>query len=87
MTTLSDTELLDAARRAAEHAYVPYSSFPVGAAVLTDDGTLFTGCNVENAAYGEAICAERNAVTTMIAAGESPKVATVAVIGLKAAPC
>jgi len=87
MTTLSDTELLDAARRAAEHAYVPYSSFPVGAAVLTGDGTLYTGCNVENAAYGEAICAERNAVTTMIAAGESPKVATVAVIGLKAAPC
>lgn len=87
MTTLSDTELLDAARGVAEHAYVPYSTFPVGAAVLTDDGTLHTGCNVENAAYGEAICAERNAVTTMVAAGGFRKVTAVAVIGLKAAPC
>lgn len=87
MTQLSDTELLQAARDAATRAYAPYSSFPVGAALVSADGTLYTGCNVENAAYGEAICAERNAVTTMIAAGSPPRLSAVAVVGLKAAPC
>lgn len=87
MTQLSDTELLQAARDAATRAYAPYSSFPVGAALVSADGTLYTGCNVENAAYGEAICAERNAVTTMIAAGSPSRLSAVAVVGLKAAPC
>ncbi|GAB2512533.1 Cytidine deaminase [Corynebacterium atrinae] len=87
MTQPSDTELLQAARDAAARAYAPYSSFPVGAALISEDGTIYTGCNVENAAYGETICAERNAVTTMIAAGSLPRLSTVAVVGLKAAPC
>ena len=43
-------------------AYVPYSHFPVGAALLCKDGTVFTGCNIENAAYGDTICAERTAI-------------------------
>ena len=56
------SELTAAARRAAGHAYCPYSRFPVGAAVLTDRNEIFSGCNVENASYGLTLCAERNAV-------------------------
>jgi cytidine deaminase len=55
-------ELADAARLGAARAYCPYSRFRVGAAVLTDDGRIAWGCNVENASYGLTICAERNAV-------------------------
>lgn len=50
------------AKRASINSYSPYSKFPVGAAVLTDTGEIFTGCNVENASYGLTICAERNAI-------------------------
>lgn len=59
---LTDHELIEAARQAREKAYVPYSHFPVGAALLTADGTLYTGCNIENASYGLANCAERTAI-------------------------
>lgn len=87
----SDQELLAQAREVAQRAYAPYSHFPVGAALVTTDGRIVTGCNVENAAYGEAICAERNAVTTLIAQNTAspavPRIRTVAVVGLQAAPC
>ncbi len=62
--------LESAARRAARTSYSPYSRFPVGAAVLTGTGKIFSGCNVENASYGLSNCAERTAIFTAVAAGE-----------------
>ena len=62
-------ELLEAARRAAEHAYAPYSQYPVGAAVRDEDGRIWAGCNVENESFGLTVCAERNAVFGMVAGG------------------
>jgi cytidine deaminase len=61
--------LLAAAKQAAERAYAPYSNFPVGAAVLTGEGTIVTGCNVENASYPLTNCAERVAIGTAVAGG------------------
>jgi cytidine deaminase len=66
------TELITAARAAANRAYCPYSKFHVGAVVLTGGGEIFSGCNVENASYGLTICAERNAVFQAIARSASP---------------
>ncbi|HNU98128.1 MAG TPA: cytidine deaminase [Candidatus Syntrophosphaera thermopropionivorans] len=62
--------LLDQAKSASEKAYAPYSGYKVGAALLCSDGTVFTGCNVENASYSLTICAERNAVFQAVAAGQ-----------------
>jgi len=58
------------ARKAADKAYAPYSKFRVGAALICEDGSIVTGCNVENRSYGLAICAERNAVTTAVTEGK-----------------
>ena len=71
--------LMDAARAVRDNAYAPYSNFKVGAALRTADGVVYTGCNVENAAYPEGTCAEAGAIAAMCAAGERT-IAEVAVI-------
>ncbi|XP_030632116.1 cytidine deaminase b [Chanos chanos] len=63
------TELIQKSQDAKKFAYCPYSKFRVGAALLADDGTVFTGCNVENASYTLGICAERNAMSKAISEG------------------
>jgi cytidine deaminase len=68
-------ELLSRARAVAKHAYAPYSEFSVGAAALAMDGSIHTGCNIENASYGLTICAERAAVSAAIGAGHRQIVA------------
>ena len=67
---MNDRELLRIAKEASLNAYVPYSGFPVGAALECADGTVYTGCNVENAAYGDTICAERCAVVKAVSEGQ-----------------
>ena len=69
MAQINLEELFSLARKAAEVAYAPYSKFRVGAALLADDGTVFTGCNVENRSFGLTICAERNAVFKAVSEG------------------
>ncbi len=66
---MTDQALVDLAFTMLERSYVPYSKFPVGAALLCGDGTVFTGCNVENAAYGSTICAERTALVKAVSEG------------------
>lgn len=70
MTENEKKELVKAALDARSSAYAPYSHYPVGAAVLTEDGSVFSGCNVENASYPAGLCAERNAIGSAIAAGK-----------------
>jgi cytidine deaminase len=80
--------VMGAARDASGRAYAPYSDFRVGAAILTEGGEIHAGCNVENASYGLAICAERNAATAMaLADPEDREIRLVAVFSPDAAPC
>lgn len=67
---MNDRELLNRAKEARQNAYAPYSRFTVGAAVECMDGSVFTGCNVENAALGDTICAERVAICKAVSAGK-----------------
>ena len=70
LTKEEQEKLLDAAQQARENSYSPYSKFKVGAAVLTADGRIFTGTNIENASYGLTVCAERNAIFAAVGAGK-----------------
>jgi len=80
-------ELIAAAAAVRERAYAPYSQFLVGAALRTADGTIFAGCNVENASYGLTICAERNAIAQAIAAGARDFTAVAVVSENGVTPC
>jgi cytidine deaminase len=79
-------KLIKEAEKARKKAYTPYSKFKVGAAVLCDDGKIFSGCNIENASFGLTICAERVAFFKAISEG-STKFKAFAVIGNTDKPC
>lgn len=79
--------LIQAAIKAAEHAYIPYSNYPVGAALLSEDGTVFTGCNIENATYPATICAERTALVKAVSEGYQSFSAIVVVTRDGGSPC
>ncbi len=82
-------ELFDLAKAARARAYAPYSRFPVGAALRTENGAVFSGCNVENAAYPLGLCAEAAAIAAMVAAGQQ-RIAEILVLGpgpRKITPC
>ena len=79
---MTPEELVGQALAAMKFAYVPYSGFTVGAALLTKSGKVYLGCNIENAAYGPSNCAERTAFFTAIAAGET-EFESIAVVGGK----
>lgn len=70
MTNISDEALTKKADSMLEAAYVPYSEFPVGAALLTKEGEVYTGCNIENASYPLSICAERTAFFKAVSEGK-----------------
>lgn len=83
---MTDRELLDLAFSMHGFSYVPYSHFPVGAALLCQDGTVYTGCNVENSAYGSTICAERTALVKAVSEGHR-SFAAIAIAGQGADYC
>jgi len=82
-------DLLKMAQAVRGNAYAPYSGFQVGAAVLGADGNIYSGCNVENAAYPEGLCAEASAISAMVAGGclEIAQICIVKKGGGKVAPC
>ena len=78
---MTDLELVQKAVEMQGYAYCPYSNFPVGAALLCEDGRVFTGCNVESAAYGSTICAERTALLKAVSEGCRDNWVAIAVAG------
>ncbi len=86
MTELEIQKLMDYAIKARENAYSPYSHFAVGAALLCEDGTLFEGCNIENASYGLTNCAERTAIFKAVSEGHI-KFKALAVVADTEGPC
>lgn len=77
---MNPEKLIELAKEAMTHAYVPYSGYKVGAALLCADGTVYQGCNIENAAYGPTNCAERTAVFKAVSEGERD-FAAIAIVG------
>jgi cytidine deaminase len=85
-TPAEGSMLLYQAEKIAASAHAPYSRFRVGAIAILPDGSTYEGCNVENAAYGQSVCAEVNAITTAVANGAT-QIDTIAVVCLDGAPC
>lgn len=79
--------LLNEAKEISKNAYAVYSDFPVGAAILYESGKIYKGCNVENASYGLALCAERNAISSAVAQGEKTKIKAIAIYSPKQHLC
>ncbi len=79
-------DLIEAAIEAREHSYSPYSTYKVGAALLCGDGTIYKGCNIENAAYGDTICAERVAIFKAVFDGKRD-FSAIAIVGGKDELC
>lgn len=84
---ITDEELIALAARARHAAYAPYSEYAVGAALLTKSGKVYTGCNVENAAYSLTICAERTAIAKAVSEGEREFEAIAVVTANGGTPC
>ena len=78
---MTDQELVELAFTMLERSYVPYSKFPVGAALECADGSVYTGCNVENAVYPAGICAERNAIFHAVAEGHTRDMVRIVIAG------
>ncbi|MCR4881538.1 MAG: cytidine deaminase [bacterium] len=72
--------LIKEAKIAAQNAHAPYSKFKVGACALFESGNIYTGCNVENSSYGLSLCAERNALSSAVSAGEKSKLIAIAIV-------
>ena len=86
---MTDNQLIKMAKEASQSAYAPYSHYKVGAALLTKEGIVYTGCNVENASYGASNCAERTAIFKAVSEGNTSfaKIAVIAADGSAAYPC
>lgn len=82
---MTDEKLLEMALEMRNYSYVPYSKYAVGAALLAEDGRVFTGCNVENAAYGNTLCAERTALCKAVSEG-ARKFTAIAIASSGSAP-
>ncbi|GAB4234319.1 MAG: cytidine deaminase [Stanieria sp.] len=89
LTGAQQTKLIALAKDTMLKAYAPYSQFRVGAAILTEQGNIFTGCNVENVSYGLSICAERNAIAAAVAGegGNGFKLKAIAIVNDRGIPC
>ena len=79
--------MLQEAKDMSKNSYSPYSNFPVGACVLYENGKKYLGCNVENVSFGLSLCAERNAISSAIAAGEKTKIKAIAIYSPKQKQC
>ena len=84
---MDNKELVLSALKAAENSYAPYSQFNVGAALLTKSGKVYLGCNVENAAYGSTICAERTELVKAVSEGHRDDLERIAIVGNSADYC